>query len=88
MAGAEVTDKCFGATYRYALNRTPEGYAVPTLVEVSDPSGVAAFEALGVGEAVHTTTDAGDAGAEGRVADTGPGSCDIAEDYGDVASVE
>jgi len=56
-AGATVTDERFGATYQYALNHTPEGYAVPTLVEFSDPSGVAAFEALDVGEAVHTTTE-------------------------------
>ena len=56
-ASADAMDERFGEPYQYALNHTPEGYAVPTLVEFSDPSGVAAFEALDAGEAVHTTTE-------------------------------
>jgi len=55
---AEAPDaSAYEPTYRFVLSHTPDEYAVPTLVEFSDPSGVAAFEALDVGEAVHTTTE-------------------------------
>jgi len=55
-ATASASDEAFTAGYQYVLNHTPEDHAVPTLVTFSSEAGVAAFEALGVGEATHTTT--------------------------------
>ena len=55
-ATASAEDDAFTAEYQYALNHTPEDHAVPTLVTFSGEAGVAAFEALGVGESTRTTT--------------------------------
>jgi hypothetical protein len=55
-ATASAEDDAFTAEYQYVLNHTPEDHAVPTLVTFSGEAGVAAFEALGVGESTRTTT--------------------------------
>ena len=55
-ATASAEDEAFAAEYQYVLNHTPEDYAVQTLVEFSSESGLQAFEALDVGESIHTTT--------------------------------
>jgi hypothetical protein len=44
-----------GTEYEYALDHTPEGYAVPTLVRLSDASGPSAMADLLDTEAIRTT---------------------------------
>lgn len=56
-ATADAGSPAFEPVYEYVTNHTPESYAVPTLVEFSEPNGVDAFGALDVGEAVHTTVE-------------------------------
>jgi hypothetical protein len=55
-ATADARSPAFSTEYQYVLNHTPEGHAVPTLITFSGTGGLAAFEALGVGEVVHTTS--------------------------------
>jgi hypothetical protein len=55
-ATASASAEDFEGTYQYVLNHTPEEHAVPTLVTFSSEAGLSAFEALDVGEALHTTT--------------------------------
>jgi hypothetical protein len=54
-ASAAVDSPKFDAEYRYVLNHTPAGYAVPTLVTFSEAAGFEALSALG-GESLRTTT--------------------------------
>ncbi len=53
-ATASAESAAFDDEYQYLLNHTPEDYRVPTLIELSDLVGLRAFEALGLGEEVHT----------------------------------
>ncbi len=55
-ATASADDETFTTEYQYVLNHTPADHAVPTLVEFSGETGLRAFEALSVGQEVHTTT--------------------------------
>lgn len=55
-ATASVDSAVFDAEYQYLLNHTPDDFLVPTLIELSDPLGLQAFEALSIGQSIHTTT--------------------------------
>ena len=46
-ASAAVDSPKFDAEYRYVLNHTPAGYAVPTLVTFSEAAGFEALSAPG-----------------------------------------
>jgi hypothetical protein len=47
-ATATVTASAFDAEYQYVLNHTPAEFAVPTLIQLSDPAALDALQALGV----------------------------------------
>lgn len=55
-ATADVESEAFAPAYQYVLNHTPDDYRAPTLITFSEATGLEAFDALGVGESVHTTT--------------------------------
>ncbi|QLD88490.1 hypothetical protein HWV07_05355 [Natronomonas salina] len=55
-ATADADAEAFDPAYQYVLNHTPEDYRVPTLITFSGAAGLDAFDALGVGESVRTTT--------------------------------